>query len=199
MNTTQRCCCQRLCCPQPKQVCASAKSGAWNQHRAICPGAWQVLDSTLSTERGRQGPPVVPAGWCHPHTLNESLAWLQHRFPDRLISRKCGPQWSPRSPDLNPTDFYMWGYLKYRMYGNKPQTNPDLNAAIKAIPREECGRVIENFARRIQMCLQRRGAHLEHIFWAPVKQRVFVVQLETLEMSAAQAWPNVAEVLCQSK
>jgi len=25
-------------------------------------------------------------------------------------------------------------------------------------------------------CLQRRGAHLEHIFWAPVKPRVFVVQ-----------------------
>jgi len=30
-RTPQRCCCQRLCCPQPKQVCASAKSGAWNQ------------------------------------------------------------------------------------------------------------------------------------------------------------------------
>jgi len=39
-----------------------------NQHRAICPGAWQVLDSTWSTERGRQGPPVVPAGWCHTPT-----------------------------------------------------------------------------------------------------------------------------------
>ena len=35
---------------------------------------------------------------------------------------------------------------------------------------------IENFPRRIQMCLQRRGAHLEHIFWAPVKQKVFVEQ-----------------------
>ena len=50
----------------------------------------------------------------------------------------------------------------------QPHTIPDLKAAIKAairaIPREECGRVIENFARRIQMCLQRRGAHLEHIF-----------------------------------
>ena len=30
-DTTQRCCCQRLCCPQPKQTCAWAKSGAWNQ------------------------------------------------------------------------------------------------------------------------------------------------------------------------
>jgi len=58
----------------------------------------------------------------------------------------------------------MWGYLKDRVYGNNPQTIPDLKAAITAIPREECGRVIENFTRQIQMCLQRRGVHLEHIF-----------------------------------
>jgi len=74
----------------------------------------------------------------------------------------------------------MWGYLKDRVYGNNHQNIPDLEtaitAAVRAIPREECGRVIENFAPRIQMCLQRLGAHLEHIFSAPVKQRVFVVQ-----------------------
>ena len=69
---------------------------------------------------------------------------------------------------LEPPDFYVLGYLKDRVYGNNPQTIPDLKAAItsaiRAIPREECGRVIETFARRILMCLQSRGAHLEHIF-----------------------------------
>ena len=40
-----------------------------------------------------------------PHTSNESLAWLQQHFPDRLISRRCDPQWSPYSPDLNPQIF----------------------------------------------------------------------------------------------
>ena len=103
-----------------------------------------------------------------PHTSNESLAWLRQRFLDRLISRRFDPEWSPHSPDLKPPDFYLWGYLKDRVFGNNPQTIPDLKAAItaaiKAIPREECGRAIENFARRIQVCLQRRGAHLEHIF-----------------------------------
>jgi len=57
---------------------------------------------------------------------------------------------------LEPPDFYLWGYLKDRVHGNNPQTIPDLKgaitAAVRAIPREECGRVIENFARRIQMC-----------------------------------------------
>jgi len=55
---------------------------------------------------------------------------------------------------LEAPRFLYLGYLKDRVYGNNPQTIPDLKAAIRAIPREECGRVIENFARRIQMCLQ---------------------------------------------
>ena len=54
-----------------------------NQHRAIFPGAWQVLDSTWSTERGHQGPPVVPAGWCHPP----------------LLKRIIGMQWCARSEE----------------------------------------------------------------------------------------------------
>jgi len=95
------------------------------------------------------------------HTSKESLAWLQQRFSDRLISRRCDPQRSPHSPDLKDPDFYIWGYLKDRVYGNNPQTIPDLKAAIKVIPREECGRVTGNFARMIQMCLQSRGAHLD--------------------------------------
>ena len=41
--------------------------------------------------------------------------------------------------------------------------------------REECGRVIENFAPWTQICLQQRRAHLEHVFWVLVKPRVLVV------------------------
>jgi len=53
----------------------------YNQHRAICPGAWQVLDSTWSTERGRRGPPVVPAGWCHPPHLKRIIGMATAAFP----------------------------------------------------------------------------------------------------------------------
>ena len=113
--------------------------------------------SGSSSGSSRMVPPPTP----------QKNHWHAH-FPDRLISRRCDPQWSPYSPDLNPPDFYLWGYLKDRICANNPQSIPDLKAAItaaiRAIPREECGRVIENFARRIQVCLQRRGAHFEHIF-----------------------------------
>ena len=74
------------------------------------------LDITWSTKRGRQGPTVVPAGWCHSHTSKESLAWLQQRFPDRLISQRCDPEWSPHSPDLNAQVFILRRSLKNRIY-----------------------------------------------------------------------------------
>ena len=102
-----------------------------------------------------------------PHTSNDSLVWLKERFQEGLISRKCDVEWAPHSPDLNPPDFYLWGYLKDNVYQNNPQTIGELKATITAkireIPNEECVRVIDNFARRMQVCLQRRGAHLEHI------------------------------------
>ena len=168
----------------------SVKCTAWvaiSKHGVIGP-FWFEDDNeqsvTINTERyvqvlgkfwtalGRRRGVVRALQWFQqdgatPHTSNESLAWLRLRFPDRLISRRCDPEWSPHSPDLNPPDFYLWGYLKDRVFDNNPQTIPDLKAAItaaiKAIPREECGRVIEKFARRIQVCLQRWGANLEHI------------------------------------
>ena len=102
-----------------------------------------------------------------PHNSNVSLAWLRERFDDKLISRRCDVEWAAHSPDLNPPDFYLWGYLKDNVYENNPQTIGELKAAItgkiKQIPKEECVRVIDNFARRLQVCLQRRGQHLEHI------------------------------------
>ena len=50
------------------------------------------------------------------------------------------------------------------VYAHSPQSIPDLKTeikgTIKAIPREECENVIENFVRKIQVC---QAANFEHI------------------------------------
>ena len=114
-DTTERCCCRRLLSTAQASLCVSGV---------------RSLEST-GAALGRRRGAVRVLQWLQqdgatPHTSNESLAWLQQRFSDRLISRRCDPQWSPHSPHLNPSDFYMWGYLKDRVYGNNPQTIPDL-------------------------------------------------------------------------
>ena len=73
----------------------------------------------------------------------------------------------------------MCGYRKDRVTAlqNIPDMKAAITAAIRAILRSKCERVSDNFARRIQWCLQLRGADLEHIFGAPVKQRVIAVYI----------------------
>ena len=99
-----------------------------------------------------------------PHTANETIAWLRQRFEERLVSGRGDVEWAPHSPDLNPPDFYLWGFLKDNVYQGDPQKIEELKTAItakiRAIPKEECIKVIQNFARRVQVCLQRNGGHL---------------------------------------
>ena len=57
-------------------------------------------------------------------------------YGDRVISleypkfAQAGIEWPPYSPDLNPCDFFLWGYLKDNYYAEKPKTIDDLRKAI---------------------------------------------------------------------
>jgi len=114
-----------------------------------------------------------------PHSSNESLAWLQQRFPDRLISHMCDPQWSPHSPDLNPQIFICGDTFKDRVYGNNPQTIPDLKAAItvaiRATQREECGRLSRTVPAESK-CAWSAGEIIWSTFFERQWNKEFVVQ-----------------------
>ena len=59
------------------------------------------------------------------HTSNITMEWLEHRFPNQLISRRRKPEWFPYSPDLNPPDVYLWRFLN-NVYENHPQSIVEL-------------------------------------------------------------------------
>ena len=99
------------------------------------------------------------------HTANNSMSLLRGVFGDRMISRGT---WPPRSPDLTPPDFYLWGHLKGRVYRNNPLTIEDLKTAILNDVREInnsnlLSRVFQNMMRRIELCLHVDGAHFHHL------------------------------------
>jgi len=55
---------------------------------------------------------------------------LDRQFPGHWIGR-CGSQeWSPRSPNLTPLDFYLWGHLKAKVYQVKIQNTDHLKHGI---------------------------------------------------------------------
>jgi hypothetical protein len=43
------------------------------------------------------------------HTAKTIQNWLKSKFGQKFVTKEM---WPPRSPDLNPCDFYLWGYLR---------------------------------------------------------------------------------------
>jgi hypothetical protein len=56
---------------------------------------------------------------------------LREIFGERIISKNAEFVWPPRSPDLTAPDFFLWGYLKERVYVNKPRTIQELKENIR--------------------------------------------------------------------
>lgn len=104
------------------------------------------------------------------HTARATMDILRPAFPGRIISRFGDLHWPARSPDLTACDFFLWGFLKSRVYVNKPQTL----AALKANIEEEVAeltpdvlrKVMENAIKRARLCIGSGGGHLRDIIFS---------------------------------
>ena len=110
---------------------------------------------------------IFPAGWSDiPHFTRQHGRNSVLFFGDRVISKGL---WPPRSPDLTPPDYFLWGYLKGRVYRNKPRTTDALKAniieEIHAVTADVLARNFQNMARRVQSCLDANGGHFQHMLW----------------------------------
>lgn len=103
------------------------------------------------------------------HTARVVMDYLRRVFPERLISLRGHLNWPARSPDLAPCDFFLWGYLKSKVYCNRPATLEDLKHNIEAeiarIPLEMLERVHQNFWKRLQQCVDSEGRHMPDILF----------------------------------
>ena len=95
------------------------------------------------------------------HTARHSMATLRTVFEGRLISRFGDIPWPPRSPDLTACDFFLWGYLKHKVFATRPDNLDTLKQRIRneirAIPDAMRMRVMENVVSRLHECIEREG------------------------------------------
>lgn len=105
------------------------------------------------------------------HTANETKELLREHFQERLISHGCDNEWPPRSPDLTPCDFYLWGVVQDIVYesGNSFANVTVLSDAILHAFRQLREHKMENVMtavlavpRRMQECIALAGAQLQH-------------------------------------
>ena len=91
--------------------------------------------------------------------------FLEATFPDRVIGRGCSIQWPPRSCDLTPMDFFLWGYIKDRVYKQKCHTLDQLRGrirrAMRSISPDLCMRTCESVGRRLAECNALAGGQVD--------------------------------------
>ncbi|GFU09736.1 putative DD41D transposase [Trichonephila clavipes] len=86
------------------------------------------------------------------HIARATIDLLKDAFGDRLISRFRPVNWPPRSCDLTPLDYFLWGYVKSLVYADKPQTldhlEDNIRRVIADIRPQMLEKVIENWTSR---------------------------------------------------
>ncbi|GFX50155.1 transposable element Tc3 transposase [Trichonephila clavipes] len=101
------------------------------------------------------------------HTARATINLLKDTFGDRLISRFGPVNWPPRSCDLTPLDYFLWGYVKSLVYADKPQTldhlEDNIRRVIADIRPQMLEKVIENWTSRFDYIRASRGNHMPEI------------------------------------
>ena len=93
---------------------------------------------------------------------------LNATFQDRWIGRGGPIRWPPRSPDLTPLDFFLWGYVKDRVFVPPVNDLPDLRARIRetiaTVPMDMLERTWQETEYRLDIVRATNGAHVE-VYW----------------------------------
>ncbi|GFV77458.1 DUF4817 domain-containing protein [Trichonephila clavipes] len=103
------------------------------------------------------------------HTARATIDLLKDTLGDRLISRFGPANWPPRSCDLTPLDYFLWGYVKSLVYADKPQTldhlEDNLRRVIADIRPQMLEKVIENWTSRLDYIRASRGSYMPEIIF----------------------------------
>lgn len=102
-----------------------------------------------------------------PHNGLIVTDYLNTVFPNRWIGNLGVVRWPARSPDLSPLDFYLWGYLKNRIYKDTPNNVADLRERLLQeaglIRRRNIERAVQKVATRVRLCVQENGFLFEYL------------------------------------
>lgn len=104
-----------------------------------------------------------------PHNIQPVNDFLNNRYLF-WIGRQGSLRWPPNSPDISPLDFFLWGYLKNKIYYNRPRTIQileerirhaiaDLNRHFSHFTYEAIHR---KFVKIIRKCILNQGGYVEN-------------------------------------
>lgn len=101
-------------------------------------------------------------------TLHMNNSRVHRSTEVKLFLKENGLENAPHpacSPDLVPSDFYLFGYLKHKMIGQEFSSVEELKRWIiyefSLIPREKLIEVFQEWVNRLRLCLSQNGNYIE--------------------------------------
>ena len=94
---------------------------------------------------------------------------LRRVFGDRVVALHHDVEWPHRSPDLTPCDFFLWGYLKQKVFSMPPLDLVDLRRKrpveidVLRGNNDMIRRAVAGMRRRAITCIERNGQHVEGV------------------------------------
>ena len=90
--------------------------------------------------------------------------WIGRTGPKDLALHS----WPPRTPDMTPCDFFLWGYVKERVYvpplpADLDELTNRMTAAVKSVTEDTLRRVWDEFSYRVDDVRAVGGGHIEHL------------------------------------
>ena len=121
------------------------------------------LEETLPDLLGDVAADIIFQQDGHPaHTSLLARGVLNERYPNRWIGIHSPlREWPPRSPDLTPMDFFLWGYMRDIIYQTLPRDRNDLTQRIHQAGRRVTPQMLRNvrgsLMRRVALCAEEKG------------------------------------------
>jgi len=102
-----------------------------------------------------------------PHYTRHVRDYLNESFPNLWLGRGGPVAWPPRSSDLTPLDYYLWGHLKTLVYETKVDSRAALRYRIFAAAehirnhRDNIASATQSLLMRAENCITTGGGHFE--------------------------------------
>ena len=103
-----------------------------------------------------------------PHYGLDVRNFLDNTF-EEWVGRRGTVDWPPRSCDLTPCDFSMWGILKQNVFAQRPNNLQDLKQIIErefdslSENKDLCSAICNSVLKRCYVCIEQNGQHLERL------------------------------------
>lgn len=126
-----------------------------------------LIDIVENDDRYQENQLMFQQDGAPPHYALLVREFLNRQFPEQWIGRRGAIEWPPRSPDLTPLDFFLWGHLKSKIYATQPESLEELRRRIVEECRLITPQILQNvrarFEQNLYYCMEAGGHQFEHL------------------------------------